>query len=44
VYRHIVPTIVRDLISLDTTGWVTPEDGDRIQSPKRRVLNKGQDD
>jgi hypothetical protein len=26
------------------TEWVPPENGERLQSPKRRVLNKRQDD
>jgi hypothetical protein len=31
-----------ELVSV--SGPVPPEGGDRIQSPKRRVLNKRQDD
>jgi DNA-binding Lrp family transcriptional regulator len=47
--------IHRPIVYLKTRrfgGWIldltivqaSPEDGDRIQSPKRRVLNKRQDD
>jgi hypothetical protein len=32
------------LYLLGPTEYVPPEDGDRIQFPKRRVLNKRQDD
>jgi hypothetical protein len=32
------------LVLLDPSGWVLPEDGDRIQSPKRCVLRHKQDD
>jgi hypothetical protein len=32
------------LYLLDPTEWIPPEDGDGIQSPKHRALNRREDD
>jgi hypothetical protein len=40
---EVVACVGKQTYLLASTGWVPPEDGDRIQSPKRRVLNERQD-